>query len=201
LDAVRRALDQGRLPDPSMVRTGEIADAFGAEDLTAPAEGAPTPFAPGERYRLVRLQVPGWHGRISDVWREVEWNPQVVERYRRVGTALYEVELRPGRAGRVATVRLRWSSPQGERASETTLTTSQIAPSWEKASPALRRSAMAAELAEVLAGPPGAQRARLDALLREARKVAAELPGDPRAEELADVVGRAVAVVSGGGPR
>jgi von Willebrand factor/Uncharacterized protein YfbK, C-terminal len=66
-DEVRRFLAAGRLPPPEAVRVEELVNAFdygdprpaAGEDFALAAEGAPTPFAGGERARLLRFALRG----------------------------------------------------------------------------------------------------------------------------------------------
>jgi hypothetical protein len=178
-ELVHRSLLQGKLPDPGAIRVGEVLNGFEAGGVP-PVEGAPTPFR-DSRYRLLCFRLPAGH-RV-----EVEFNPEVVVRYRLVGngiSTLYEIELRPGapRDGRVLTLR------QGEM--EKAVFLSGLAPSWEKASPGFRLAALVAELAEVLKGSP---RANLAEVARQARD-AQELPKSARAAELADLVEKAARI-------
>jgi hypothetical protein len=184
-ELVRRSLLQGKLPDPGAVRVGEVLNGFEAEGVP-PVEGAPTPFR-DSRYRLLCFRLPAGH-RV-----EVEFNPEVVVRYRLVGngiSTLYEIELRPEapRNGRVLTLR------QG--ATERAVFLSGLAPSWEKASPGFRLAALVAEFAEVLKGSPRADRAEV---ARQAREVRKGLPKSARAAELADLVEKAARIRGGGG--
>jgi hypothetical protein len=101
-------LAEGRLPRAASVRADELANAFelaaempavGRPELAV--EGAPLPAA-GATY-LVRFEARGLAGRSSSDTVEVEFDPAVVARFRRVGAtahhggaaALYEIELRP----------------------------------------------------------------------------------------------------------
>ncbi len=107
---VRRGLlTEGRLPRAASVRADELANAFelaaempavGRPELAV--EGAPLPGA-GATY-LVRFEARGLAGRSSSDTVEVDFDPAVVARFRRVGAtahrggaaaALYEIELRP----------------------------------------------------------------------------------------------------------
>jgi hypothetical protein len=101
-------LAEGRLPRAASVRADELANAFelaaempavGRPELAV--EGAPLSAA-GATY-LVRFEARGLAGRSSSDTVEVEFDPAVVARFRRVGAtahrggaaALYEIELRP----------------------------------------------------------------------------------------------------------
>jgi hypothetical protein len=144
------------------------------------AEGAPSPFASSERRRLLLFRRP----QEADAEAvEVELNPQVVARYRRVNVAgpvlLYEVELQPaaGAAGAAAPVATLLGGPR--------LRVADLAPAWEKASPDFRLAFLAAKLAELQELPRGSRPpGDLAELLKDARALAADLPGDPRAQEL-----------------
>jgi hypothetical protein len=117
---------------------------------------------------------------VADV--EMEFNPAVVSRYRRLsaGTVvLYEVELRPA-AGAAEAAAVVATLRGGAR-----LRVGDLDPSWEQASPGFRLASLAARLAELAALRPGARpRVELAALRSRARSLAAELPGDRRAAEL-----------------
>jgi hypothetical protein len=212
--AARRDLAAGRLPDPESVRVAEFVNAFdgGApartlvqtlarRDVVLQAEGAPTPFVQGPRYRLLRFNLQGHAARFKDARVEVELNPEMVERYRMLGeegraaagergvTVLYEVELRADLPpqGRVATLRLR--NPTGP---EGTLDLSGLAPSWEKASPEFRLTVLAAELAEILKG--SATKGSLAEIAREAREIGRQLPKSAGAADLADLAEKAARI-------
>jgi hypothetical protein len=179
-DTARRSLAAGRLPDPAAVRTGEILNAFEAGGAP-PVEGAPTPFVHGPGYRLLRIH-PSPPGPA-----EVSFNPAAVVRYRRVGAglaALYEIELRSDAPpdAQVATLRL--------GGIERAVLSSELSPSWDKASPGFRLAALAAELAEALKGGPG-HPAEIARLAREAGKT---LPESAKATELAELAERVAEV-------
>jgi hypothetical protein len=126
---VRRGLlAEGRLPRAASVRADELANAFdlagevpavGRPELSV--EGAPLPAA-GATY-LVRFEARGLMGRSSPDAVEVDFDPTVVARFRRVGAtahrggaaALYEIELRPGIAAAPAPPQVTAGSrPDGE---------------------------------------------------------------------------------------
>jgi hypothetical protein len=179
-ELVRRSLLQGKLPDPGAIRVGEVLNGLETGGVP-PVEGAPTPFRE-PRYRLLCFRLPPGH-RV-----EVEFDPEVVVRYRLLGNGiftLYEIELRPGapRDGRVATLRL--------GATEKAVLLSGLAPSWEKASPGFRLTALAAEFAEVL---KGSSQANLAEVARQARDTRKELPKSAKAAELADLLEKAARI-------
>lgn len=107
-------------------------------------------------------------------------------------TALYEVKLKPGMGGDkpVANLHLRWRSEQTGRVREESklLRLSQLAPSWERATPALRLASVVAELAEILRGSYWARGSSLDELFRRAQVVAAEQRDSRRARDVAELV-------------
>jgi len=183
-ELVRRLLLQGKLPDPGAIRIGEVLNGFETGGVP-PVEGAPTPFR-DSRYRLLCFRLPAGN-RV-----EVEFNPAVVVRYRLLGngiSTLYEIELRPEapRDDRVLTLRL--------VATEKAVFLSGLAPSWEKASPGFRLTALVAEFAEVL---KGGSRADLAEVARQARDARKGLPKSSRAAELADLVEKAARIKGAG---
>jgi hypothetical protein len=236
----RGLLAEGRLPRAASVRADELANAFdlasetpavGRPELSV--EGAPLPV-PGAVY-LLRFEVRGLMGPAGAGAVEVEFDPAVVARFRRVGatanrggaTALYEVELRPAPSARqsaaassrpvgeprdataaspgsgdrvIATLRLVAADrinvggnlAGDDRLAGRALRLSQLRPSWAAASPALRAPGLAVQFAQALAAKdPGP---RLQELRIRAQALAAELPDDPKAAELLDLVERAAAL-------
>jgi len=107
-------------------------------------------------------------------------------------TALYEVKLKPGMRGDkpLAEIRLRWRSEQSGRVREDSklLRLSQLSPSWERATPALRLASVVAELAEILRDSYWARGSSLDELFRRAQVVAAEQREPRRAQDVAELV-------------
>jgi len=103
-------------------------------------------------------------------------------------TALYEVELaEPAARGTLALLELRWRDPETGRFREVErrLDASDVAPTWEAASPAFRLAATAAAFAEALRGSPWAGPELLGETARRAERLAAEAGGRPEADELA----------------
>ncbi|MFL6263280.1 MAG: von Willebrand factor type A domain-containing protein [Thermoanaerobaculia bacterium] len=118
-------------------------------------------------------------------------------------TALYEVELRPDapKDGVVATLRLRYRSPEIGNITETEkrLQLSELAPSWEKASPGFRLAALVAQFAEILKGSPWA-RGNLADVARQVQTAAKTLPksaANPRFSELRELVEKAARIKGG----
>jgi Ca-activated chloride channel family protein len=107
-------------------------------------------------------------------------------------TALYEVKLKPGVRGDkpLAEIRLRWRSEQSGRVREDSklLRLSQLAPSWERATPALRLASVVAEFAEILRGSYWARGSSLDELFRRGQLISVEQSGSRRAQDVAELV-------------
>jgi Ca-activated chloride channel family protein len=157
---------------------------------------------------------------------QVEFNPEVVARYRLVGfenraiadedfrddtvdagavgaghsvTALYEIKLHPEAGGRIATVYLRWQDPESGDVSEIShdLSSDDLAASFTAASPNFQWAVVVSEYAEVLRGSYWAQDSTLAGVLEEAERVAELLPGDPDVAELVELVRQAAAIAGG----
>jgi Ca-activated chloride channel homolog len=118
-------------------------------------------------------------------------------------TALYEIELRPGapREALVAELHLRYRAPEIGNQTETIrkLYVSELAPSWEKASPGFRLAALVAQFAEILKQSPWAK-GDLNEVARQARTAAGELGKSGRsgkAAELADLAAKAARIKAG----
>ncbi|HWM92576.1 MAG TPA: von Willebrand factor type A domain-containing protein [Thermoanaerobaculia bacterium] len=110
-------------------------------------------------------------------------------------TALYEVKLKPGGIGGrgdkpVANLHLRWRSEKTGRVreEEKLLRLSQLALSWERATPSLRLASVVAEFAEILRGSYWARESSLDDLFRRTQRVSGELAGSRRAADVAELV-------------
>ncbi len=201
----RRVLMEGRLPDPASVRAEEWLSAFADYDGPAPvhgdfairAEGSPSPFSQGPEYRLLRFNIKARQGTIlRNAKARVEFNSVVVARYRLLGAALYEIELRkntPHWEQPVATILLRYQAPGRGATTESFCRAGflDFVPSWEQASPALRLTTLVAELAEILGGKPWAKQAALDDVTRRLQEVAPQFPGNEKVAELADLAARA----------
>ena len=109
-------------------------------------------------------------------------------------TALYEVKLRPGAQPHkpLAEIRLRWRSEQTGRVREDSklMRVGQLAPSWERATPALRLASVVAEFAEILRGSYWARGSSLDELFKLAKTVEVE-QSESRQAGLSELAGRA----------
>ena len=151
---------------------------------------------------------------------QVDFNPQVVSRYRLVGfenravadedfrdnkvdageigaghsvTALYEIKLQPEAAGRIATVYLRWKDPETQDVTEKSqdFNTNQMAGSFDEANPHFKLAVIVAEYAEILRDSYWAQDNSLDYVLKEAHRISNQLSEDKDVSEFVDLVRRA----------
>ncbi len=154
---------------------------------------------------------------------QVDFNPEVVARYRLVGfenraiadeafrddtvdagevgaghsvTALYEIKLHPGAEGRIATIYLRWEDPESREVREISrdFSTGEMAPSFVEASPHFQWAVVVAEYAEVLRESYWAQGSTLASVLEEAQRVARFFPEDDDVAEFVQLVKRASAL-------
>ena len=148
---------------------------------------------------------------------QVEFNPEVVMRYRLVGyenravaddqfrdnsvdageigaghsvTALYEVKLYPQARGRAATVYMRWEDPDSHQVIEISqdFHTSQMASDFWEADPYFQRAVVVAEYAEILKGSYWAEGSSLDHVFDEARRISEYLYRDDAMDEFVDLV-------------
>jgi Ca-activated chloride channel family protein len=175
-----------------------------------------------------RIFVENLTGTLQVVAREakvqVEFNPQVVSRYRLLGyenrdiadqqfrddtvdagevgagqsvTALYELKLHDGASGEALIVRLRYQDPDSGQVIELAqpLNTDQFQFSFDAASPEFRLSAAAAEFAEILRHSYWAKDSRLSDVLPVLYRVREEQPGDAQIAELVQWVERAAALM------
>lgn len=155
----------------------------------------------------------------KDAKTQVEFNPDVVERYRLIGyenravadadfrnesvdagelnaghnaTALYAVQLRPKAQGKIATVFLRWQDPTTRQTQELAgeISTWDIAPSFNQTSARYQMNVIVAEYAEILRRSPYSEMT-LSALSGYATQIARQLPDDADAQEFAQLVQRA----------
>jgi len=151
---------------------------------------------------------------------QVDFNPEVVARYRLVGyenrdvadedfrdntvdagevgaghtvTALYEVKLYPQAFGRVASVYLRWEDPDTREVVEMSkdFNMYQMSESFHRADPYFQWSVVVAEYAEILRDSYWAEDSSLDAVYREAERVSEYLPRDEDVREFVELVRKA----------
>ena len=152
---------------------------------------------------------------------QVDFNPEVVSRYRLVGfenrdiadedfrndrvkagqvgaghsvTALYEIKLNPEAQGNIATVYLRWKDPDSLNAIETSrsFSTHQLASSFNRTDPHFQWSVLVAEYAEVLRNSYWARDISLYDLQEEAERVRNRLSEDEDVSEFVNLMHQAV---------
>ncbi len=163
----------------------------------------------------------------KDTKVQVEFNPNLVSRYRLLGyenrrvadqdfrnntidagevgaghsvTALYELKLNDGARGKLGTVFVRYEDPNDPVIVELerSLSRSELAGDFEDTSPRFQLSAVVAEYAEILRGSYWAQEGNLGDVGAHASRVKRLLRDDPDVAELADLVYIADALRSGG---
>ena len=156
----------------------------------------------------------------KDAKVQVDFNPNVVSRYRLLGyenrrvddqdfrndavdagevgaghsvTALYELKFLDNATGPIAAVYLRHEDPDSGRVIETSrlLSTTDLAGRFADASPRFQLSAVAAEYAELLRGSYWAQDGSLERTAYEANRVQRLIPFDADVAEFADLAARA----------
>jgi Ca-activated chloride channel family protein len=154
---------------------------------------------------------------------QVDFNPDVVARYRLIGyenravadqdfrndavdageigaghsvTALYAVQFWPEVSGRIATVQLRWKDPDTREVVEINgnFNTWDLAQSFESTSPRYQLTAIVAQFAEILRNSPYTNHMSLGALAEYAYTLPGMLPEDPEVAEFATLVARAAKI-------
>ena len=152
---------------------------------------------------------------------QVDFNPEVVMRYRLVGfenravaddqfrdnsvdagevgaghsvTALYEVKLYPEAYGNIATVFMRWEDPDSRAVTEISrdFSTGDLAYEFEDADLYFQRAVVVAEYAEILKHSYWAEESSLDHVYREAMRIYEEMPRERDMEEFVNLVGDAL---------
>jgi len=227
-DVVRRYLADGRLPPAEAVRVEELVNAFDYGDAAPSsgdpaliAEGAPDPWAPDDRYVLVRFGL-ATRAVAAEARAQVELDARYVARWRLLGyedrdvadrrfrdagfgggeigagqtvSALYELELRPQvpADATLAVLRVRWKPAGGgdSREPERLLRRRDLAGSWERAGRAFRLATVVGRFAEVLRGSYWAQGDDLSELARRAAAVSEDWPRQERVAELVRLIERA----------
>ena len=148
---------------------------------------------------------------------QVEFNPDVVSRYRLLGyenrrvddqdfrndtvdageigadhsvTALYELKLKDGASGLLSTVRVRYEDPDSGAVSEIyrEFNREDLESSLEQASPRFQMSAVVAEYAEILRESYWAQEGSLEAVISQARRIQQLLSEDVDFAEFTNLV-------------
>jgi Ca-activated chloride channel family protein len=174
-----------------------------------------------EARRLFIDQITGTLQTIAmDAKVQVDFNPDVVKRYRLVGfenraiadddfrdnrvdageigaghsvTALYEVKLYPEAQGRIATVAMRWQDPDTHQVVELSkdFDSSELAYEFRDADPYFQRSVVVAEFAEILKRSYWAEGSSLSSVYREAQRVSEYLSRDEDMGEFMELIRRA----------
>ena len=156
----------------------------------------------------------------GDTKVQVDFNPEVVSRYRLLGyenrrvddedfrddsvdagevgaghsvTALYELKLHDAADGKIGTVYVRYEDPDSGEVAEIKreLRRDELAPEFEEASPRFQLAAVVAEYAEVLRESYWAQEGTLGEVAAQARRVQRLLSEDTDVAEFADLASRA----------
>ena len=155
----------------------------------------------------------------KDAKVQVEFNPQVVSRFRLLGyenrrldhedfrdddadggeigsghsvTALYEIKLHEGTTGQMATVFIRHEDPDTHRVSEINeeIFTIELKDTFEEASPEFQLAATVAEFAEILRESFWAQEGTLAAVSQSLKGIARQIPNE-QMDELMNLVSQA----------
>lgn len=108
-------------------------------------------------------------------------------------TALYEVHLKPGAEGRIATVQLRWQDPDTSEVKEINgnFNTWDLASRFEDTSPRYQLAVTVGQFAEILRESPYGGEISLDELARRSERIARSLGEDEQVYEFAQLVRRA----------
>lgn len=151
---------------------------------------------------------------------QVDFNPDVVARYRLLGyenravadqdfrndsvdageigaghnvTAIYAVQFKPGGQGRIATVQLRWQDAKSREIHEINgnFNTWDLADRFEDTAPHYQLAVTVAQFAEILRGSPWVANLSLGQLYEFAAYVGKQIPGDTTVTEFANLVYRA----------
>jgi len=151
---------------------------------------------------------------------QVDFNPEVVSRYRLIGyenraiadeefrndqvdagelgaghsaSALYAIQLIPGTEGRIATVSLRWEDPDTREVKEINgnFNTWDLEASFEEADPYYQLAVVVAQYAELLRQSPWAAETSIYQIQEHIERIASLLPEDAQVQEFADLVRRA----------
>ena len=149
----------------------------------------------------------------EDAKVQVEFSPAAVARWRLIGyenrdvadeklrdntvdageigaghgvTALYEVQLTPQAAGKIASLHLRYRVPVTGELRETVrdLRASELVADWKNASPGFRLASLVVEFAETLRGSSHAEDHRK--ILRHAQRLVGEMAKKPRGADVAE---------------
>ena len=174
-----------------------------------------------------RIFVEGLTGTLQVIARDakiqVDFNPDVVSRYRLLGyenrrvadedfrndavdagevgaehsvTALYELKLRDGAEGPIGKVHIRYQSPDSETVTEVAreFDRSELADNFESTSPRFQLSAVVAEYAELLRGSYWAQEGSLERVAQEAQRIQTLTEWEPEVTEFTALTARAASI-------
>jgi Ca-activated chloride channel family protein len=177
-----------------------------------------------EAKRLFVDQLTGTLQTIAkDAKVQVDFNPEVVTRYRLVGfenraiadnqfrdnsvdageigagnsvTALYEVKLNPDADGKIATVYMRWQDPDSSAVTEISqdFSTHDLAPEFQDADVYFQRAVVVAEYAQVLKKSYWAQNYSLNDVFREANRIYESMPRERDMDEFMDLLNTALQI-------
>lgn len=212
---VRATLDRGEQPAAASVNAAAFVNYFAGShtqqtgNVSLEVEGSAPPAATSSRKVLLRFSVDTARANLTgrpaarDAKIDVELNPRVVARHRRIGgdsrlsaaeplllrdisvTAMFELELLPLTTApqHAVTVKLRYRDPDSGRQKTLSrvLHVRDFSRGWEQASRRHRRATLGGLLSEALKGTPTG----ID-LARRAQELAKEAPRDARAQELAN---------------
>ena len=212
---VRATLDRGERPAAATVNPEAFVSYFAnpqarpANNVSLEAEGSATPASTSASTVLLRFSVDTATANLTgrpaarDAKIDVELNPRVIARHRRIGgesklsaaeplllrdvsvTAIYELELLPLAAGpqKAVTIKLRYRDPDSgrEKMISRVLHVRDFSRKWEQASRRHRLATLGGMLSESLRGTPTG----VD-LARRAEDLAKEAPRDERARELSN---------------
>jgi len=176
---------------------------------------------PREARRLFVDQITGTLQTIAmDAKVQVEFNPEVVMRYRLVGfenraiadnqfrdntvdageigaghsvTALYEIKLYPEAYGNIASVFMRWQDPDTRQVVEISrdFRTGELEGQFEYADPYFQRAVIVAEYAEILKQSYWAEESSLAYVYHQSLRVSELLPWDENMGEFMELIRRA----------
>jgi Ca-activated chloride channel family protein len=174
-----------------------------------------------EARRLFIDQITGTLQTIAmDAKVQVDFNPEVVKRYRLVGfenraiadqdfrdnsvdageigaghsvTALYEVKLYPEAYGRVATVSMRWQDPDTRQVVELSkdFDSSEFQSEFREANPYFQRAVIVAEFAEILKKSYWAEGSSMSSVYREAQRLSEYVAWEEDMAEFMELIRRA----------
>jgi hypothetical protein len=208
----------GQLPPREAIRVEEFVNHFSygdpppaQGDFALRAEGAASIFTQEPRTYLLRFNLRAREAGTPQIIAEdarvqVEFSSAAVARWRLIGyesggtpgvgeigagrniTAIYEVQLTPQAAGKIAVLHLRYRVPATGKLRESVrnLRASELVPDWKNASAGFRLASLVAEFAETLRGSSQAEDYRK--ILRLAEPLVDEMSGQPRAADVAEFV-------------